>query len=92
MINLQNKMAVKVTKKVKYATALYHKINATRSTFIWKFHAFFKKCTPFGLCRPTIGHAWQIIVLLLLSNLEALEPLVMPSLCLGHNGIRLLGL
>ena len=33
MINLQNKMAVKVTKKVKYAIALYHKINATRSTF-----------------------------------------------------------
>ena len=26
MMNLQNKMAVKVTKKVKYATALYHKI------------------------------------------------------------------
>ena len=21
-----------------------------------KFHAFFKKCTPFGLCHPTIMH------------------------------------
>ena len=31
MINLQNKMAVKVTKKVKYATTLYHKINVMRS-------------------------------------------------------------
>ena len=31
MINLQIKMAVKVTKKVKYATALYHKIDATGS-------------------------------------------------------------
>ena len=30
---LYDKMAVKITKKVKYATALYHKINATRSTF-----------------------------------------------------------
>ena len=45
-------MAVKVTKKVKYATALYHKINA--NILHEKFHAFFKKCTPFGLCRPTI--------------------------------------
>ena len=33
LINLQNKMVVKVAKKVKYAMALYHKINATRSTF-----------------------------------------------------------
>ena len=33
----QNKMAVKVIKKVKYAMALYHKINATRSTFYMKF-------------------------------------------------------
>ena len=32
-INHQNKMAVKVTKKVKYAMALYYKINVTRSTF-----------------------------------------------------------
>ena len=42
-INLQNKMAVKVTKKVKYATALYHKINATRSTFYMKSFMFFSK-------------------------------------------------
>ena len=27
MINLQNEMAVKITKKVKYAMTLYHKIN-----------------------------------------------------------------
>ena len=32
MINLQNEMAVKITKKVKYAMALYHKINVPRST------------------------------------------------------------
>ena len=47
MINLQNKMAVKVTKKVEYATALYHKINATRSAFYNYMESFmlFKKCT-----------------------------------------------
>ena len=43
MINLQNKMAVKVTKKVKYATALYHKINATRSTFYMESFMLFSK-------------------------------------------------
>ena len=42
MINFQNKMAVKVTKKVQYATALYHKINATRSTFYMEI-MFFQK-------------------------------------------------
>ena len=39
-INLQNKMAVKV---VKYATALYYKINATRSTFYMKSFMLFSK-------------------------------------------------
>ena len=54
MINLQNKMAVKVIKKIKYATALYHKINDRRNTILHgKVHAFFKKCTSFGLYRPT---------------------------------------
>ena len=43
VINLQNKMAVKVTKKVKYATALYHKINATRITFYMKSFMLFSK-------------------------------------------------
>ena len=43
MMNLQNKMAVKVTKKVKYAMALYHKINATRSTFYMESLMFFSK-------------------------------------------------
>ena len=36
-------MAVKVTKKVKYATALYHKINATRSTFYMESFMLFSK-------------------------------------------------
>ena len=36
MINIQYKMAVKVTKKVKYAMALYHKINVTRVHITWK--------------------------------------------------------
>ena len=56
IINLQNKMAVKVTKKVKYAMAhvQYHKIKLMSQGvhFTRKFHAFFKKCTTFGLCRP----------------------------------------
>ena len=43
-MNLQNKMAVKVTKKVKYATTLYQKINATTSTFYMEnFIPFSKK-------------------------------------------------
>ena len=42
-INLQNKMAVKVTKKVKYATALYHKINATRIKFYMESFTLFSK-------------------------------------------------
>ena len=46
-INLQNKMAVKVTKKVKYATALYHKINATRSTFYMESFMLFSKSSHF---------------------------------------------
>ena len=32
----RNKIAVKVTKMVKYAMALYHIINVMRSTFTWK--------------------------------------------------------
>ena len=47
MINLQNKMAVKVTKKVKYATALYHKIDATRRTFYMEGSCFFQKVHTF---------------------------------------------
>ena len=47
MINLQNKMAVKVTKKVKYATALYHKINATRSTSYMESFMLFSKSAHF---------------------------------------------
>ena len=43
MMNLQNKMAVEVTKKVKYAMALYHKINATRSTFYIENFMLFSK-------------------------------------------------
>jgi len=45
MINIQNKMAVKVTKKIKYATALYHKINATRSTLYMESFMLFSKST-----------------------------------------------
>ena len=58
MINLQNKMAIKVTKKVKYAMALYHLQNKCHKECILhgNFHAFFKKCTTFGLCRPTTVH------------------------------------
>ena len=36
-------MAVKVTKTVKYTTALYHKINATRSTFYMESLMLFSK-------------------------------------------------
>ena len=43
MINLQNKMAVKVTKKVKYTIALYLKINVTRSTFCMESFMLFQK-------------------------------------------------
>ena len=43
MINLQNKMAVKVTKKVKYAMALYHKINVTKSIFYMESFVLFSK-------------------------------------------------
>ena len=43
MINLQNEMAVKVTKKVKYTMALNHKINATRSTFYMESFVLFSK-------------------------------------------------
>ena len=44
MINLQCKITVKVTIKVKYAMALYHKVNVTRSTLYvhGKFHAVSK--------------------------------------------------
>ena len=52
MMNLQNKMAVKVTKKVKYATALYHKINATRSTFYMENFMLFQKVHTFQTMPP----------------------------------------
>ena len=45
-------MVVKVTKKVKYAMALYHKMSQG-VYFTWKVYAFFKKCTTFGLCHPS---------------------------------------
>ena len=47
MINLQNKMAIKVTKKVKYAMALYHKINVTGSTFYMDSFMLFQKLHNF---------------------------------------------
>jgi len=47
MINLQNKMAVNVTKKVKFAMALYHKINASRSTFNMENFMLFSKSAHF---------------------------------------------
>ena len=43
MISLQNRMAVKVTKKVKYAMALYHRINVARSTFYMDSFMLFSK-------------------------------------------------
>ena len=52
MINLQNKMAVKVTKKVKCATALYHKINARRSTFYMESFMLFQKVHTFWAMPP----------------------------------------
>ena len=36
-------MAVKITKKVKYAMALYHKINSTRSKFYMESFMLFSK-------------------------------------------------
>ena len=36
-------MAVKVTKKVKYTMALYHKINVTKSTFYMESFMLFSK-------------------------------------------------
>ena len=51
-MNLQYKMAEKVSKKIKYAMVLYHKINVRGVHLNRNFHAFFKKCTTFGLCRP----------------------------------------
>ena len=45
MIKLQNKMAIKVTKKVKDAMALYHKINVIRSTFYIESFMLFSKST-----------------------------------------------
>ena len=43
-MNVQYKMAVKVTKTSQKcnAMALYHKINVTSSTFTWKIYAFSK--------------------------------------------------
>ena len=40
-------MVVKVKKKVKYAMALYHKINVTRSTFFMENFMFFSKSAQF---------------------------------------------
>ena len=56
MINLQNKMAVKVTKKVKCICNGTMSQNKCLKEYILhgKFRAFFKKCTPFRLCRLTI--------------------------------------
>ena len=51
-------MVVKVTKKVKYAKAQYHKAKVTRSTFYMESFMFFTKCTiiaTFALCYPTIS-------------------------------------
>ena len=42
-----NKMAVKVTKKVKYAITLYHKINVARSTLYTKGFMLFSKSAQF---------------------------------------------
>ena len=52
MTNLQNKVAAKVTKKVKYATVA----TVSQNKFHKEYEKFmlFKKCTPFGLCRSTI--------------------------------------
>ena len=43
MTSFQNKMTIKVTKKVKYAMALHHKINAKRSTFYMESFMLFSK-------------------------------------------------
>ena len=47
MIYLKNKMAVKVTKKVKYAMALYHKIKARTNTFYMESFIIFSKSAHF---------------------------------------------
>ena len=43
MIYLKNKMVVKVTKQVKYAMALYHKIKARPNTFYMESLMLFSK-------------------------------------------------
>ena len=48
MISLQNKMAVKVTKKVKYAKALHLKINVTSNTFYMESFMLFSKSVQFS--------------------------------------------
>ena len=58
MLYLQYKMAVKVTKKVKYAMALYQKINVTRSTLCMESLI---KCTTFALCHSKRGFKTQIL-------------------------------
>ena len=60
MINLQNKMAVKVTKKVKYAMALYHKINATRGTFYMESFMLFSKSAHLLDYAAVVGHAVEL--------------------------------
>ena len=47
MINLQNKITIKVTKKVKYVMALSHKINVIRSTFYMEDFMLFSKSAQF---------------------------------------------
>ena len=43
MLYLKNKTAVKVTKKVKYPMALYHKIKARTNTFYMESFMLFSK-------------------------------------------------
>ena len=66
MINLQDKMAVKVTKKVKYAMALYHKIMPQGVHFTWKVSCFFQKvhifCTM-PLALLILSYCTYIIVI-----------------------------
>ena len=53
-INLQNKMAVKVTKKVKYAMALYYIINTTKSTFHMENFMLFSKSAQLLHCAALL--------------------------------------
>ena len=66
MINLQNKMAV----KVKYAMALYHKMNATRSTFyIQSFMLYSRSAHLLHYAAPLLGPIMPLkLPIMLLSN------------------------